>query len=158
MSDGKTHQNSARPLRRRTGLCLSELARRSQSYQWSLQGVFTPWGLAADFTIDAVSSGAEVIDLCAGIGILSYFLHHRARYAYDCPDLTCVELNPRYVEIGRRLLPEAAGFAPMYSTGGKSLKANALTLPSPTRPLSPSNALAMARSVQILRHALPSTG
>ncbi|WP_298966593.1 methyltransferase [uncultured Roseibium sp.] len=68
---------------------------------------FTPWGLAADFSIDAASAGAKVIDLCAGIGILSYFLHHRAKYTNNCPDLTCVEVNPRYVEIGRKLVPEA---------------------------------------------------
>ncbi|MCK7616183.1 methyltransferase [Roseibium sediminicola] len=68
---------------------------------------FTPWGLAADFSIDAGGAGSRVIDLCSGIGILSYFLHHRAKWADNCPDLTCVELNPRYVEVGRKLLPEA---------------------------------------------------
>ncbi|SHN17078.1 methyltransferase [Roseibium suaedae] len=68
---------------------------------------FTPWGLAADFSIDAGGAGGRVIDLCAGIGILSYFLHHRAKWADNCPELTCVEVNPRYVEVGRKLLPEA---------------------------------------------------
>lgn len=68
---------------------------------------FTPWGLAADFSIDAGGAGGRVIDLCAGIGILSYFLHHRAKWTDSCPDLTCVELNPRYVEVGKKLLPEA---------------------------------------------------
>ncbi|UES42135.1 methyltransferase [Roseibium aggregatum] len=68
---------------------------------------FTPWGLAADFSIDAGGAGRRVIDLCAGIGILSYFLHHRAKWDRNCPDLTCVEFNPGYVEVGRKLLPEA---------------------------------------------------
>lgn len=68
---------------------------------------FTPWGLAADFSIDAGGAGARVIDLCAGIGILSYFLHHRAKWTDNCPELTCVELNPRFVDVGKKLLPEA---------------------------------------------------
>lgn len=66
---------------------------------------FTPWGLAADFELDA--RGGRVIDLCAGIGILSFFIHHRSRSAERVADITCVEINPRYVEIGRKLLPEA---------------------------------------------------
>lgn len=66
---------------------------------------FTPWGLAADFSLDAGSG--RIIDLCAGIGILSYFVHHRSRWGTRPADITCVEINPRYVEVGRKLLPEA---------------------------------------------------
>ncbi len=66
---------------------------------------FTPWGLAADFALDAGSG--RIIDLCAGIGILSYFVHHRSRWGTQVADITCVEQNPRYVEVGRKLLPEA---------------------------------------------------
>lgn len=68
---------------------------------------FTPWGLAFDFTIDAQCLGRKVIDLCAGIGILSYAAHWRSRWPDEAPELTCVEINPRYVEVGRKLLPEA---------------------------------------------------
>lgn len=66
---------------------------------------FTPWGLAGDFAIDA--RGGRVIDLCAGIGILSYFIWCRSQYGQRPADITCVEINPRYAEIGRKLLPEA---------------------------------------------------
>lgn len=66
---------------------------------------FTPFDLAADFALDGV--GSRVIDLCAGIGVLSYFIYHRVTYGGKLPEITCIEINPRYCEIGRKLLPEA---------------------------------------------------
>ncbi|WP_221933396.1 methyltransferase [Flavobacterium sp. ZT3R18] len=63
---------------------------------------FTPIGLAQDFSIE-VYEGAKVVDLCAGIGMLSFFAYHYK----DCKDITCIELNPQYVEVGKKLLPEA---------------------------------------------------
>ena len=64
---------------------------------------FTPSGLARDTAI--YTSGADtVIDLCAGIGCLglwSWWLSGR-RAA-----VTCLEVNPAYVEVGRKLFPEA---------------------------------------------------
>tara|TARA_R100000365_G_C2747870_1_gene78283 strand:+ start:4255 stop:5082 length:828 start_codon:yes stop_codon:yes gene_type:complete len=66
---------------------------------------FTPWDLAADFALDGGSG--RIIDLCAGIGILSYFLHRRSQWGTRPAEITCVEFNPRYVEVGRKLLPEA---------------------------------------------------
>ncbi|MEJ7014770.1 methyltransferase [Sinorhizobium meliloti] len=38
---------------------------------------------------------------------MSYFIHHRSRWGERLADITCVENNPRYVEVGRKLLPEA---------------------------------------------------
>lgn len=66
---------------------------------------FTPWNLAADFAFDG--AGGRVVDLCAGIGILSYFIYHRSRWGRSLAEVTCVEANPRYVAVGRKLLPEA---------------------------------------------------
>lgn len=66
---------------------------------------FTPYDLAADFELNV--SGDRIIDLCAGIGVLSYFVLCRSRYSGRIKDLTCVEINPRYCEVGRKLLPEA---------------------------------------------------
>ncbi len=66
---------------------------------------FTPFDLAFDFAIDA--GGGRVIDLCAGIGMLSYAINCRSRFAEAMPELVCVERNYDYVEVGKKLLPEA---------------------------------------------------
>lgn len=66
---------------------------------------FTPAGLAGDFAIDVC--GHRIIDLCAGIGTLSFAHHARCLFADGLPDITCVELNPAYVEVGKKVLPEA---------------------------------------------------
>ncbi len=67
---------------------------------------FTPTGLARDLAIEIV--GPRVIDLCAGIGSLAFAVWSR----FDCDrsslqNITCVELNPDYVAVGRKILPEA---------------------------------------------------
>lgn len=63
---------------------------------------FTPLGLADAFALEC--NGAQsVIDLCAGIGGLAY-----ARWRRDQPKrLVCVEANPAFVAVGRKVLPEA---------------------------------------------------
>ena len=78
---------------------------------------FTPWQLALDFALDAIGGGGRpltslrIIDLCAGIGTLS--LACQARHEWDecngAPplDITCVEVNPAYAAVGRKMLPEA---------------------------------------------------
>lgn len=67
---------------------------------------FTPQGLARDFNIEV--SGPKVIDLCAGIGTLAFaYVHFRHHYNPEKIKITCVEMNPRYVEIGKKILPEA---------------------------------------------------
>ncbi len=62
---------------------------------------FTPPDLARDFSIEV--AGRSVIDLCAGIGTLAFF----AALGRPGRVLTCIELNPDYVEVGRRIVPEA---------------------------------------------------
>lgn len=64
---------------------------------------FTPLDYAMDVALD-VGPG-KVVDLCAGIGTLSYAA--LLRNGAENVDITCVELNPAYVEIGRKMLPEA---------------------------------------------------
>lgn len=72
---------------------------------------FTPWSQALDFALELDINGPRVIDLCAGIGTLAGAVWHRQtgnRWAGAPPvDLVCVEMNPQYVEIGKKLLPEA---------------------------------------------------
>ena len=63
---------------------------------------FTPEMLAWDFILDAGCS-SDSIELCAGIGRLSYYQYLRNKPTH----ITCVELNPEYVMIGKRVLPEA---------------------------------------------------
>lgn len=63
---------------------------------------FTPAELAVDVSVEVV--GTTVIDLCAGIGALA------SACLYNGPrgrTVVCVERNPRYVEIGRKVVPEA---------------------------------------------------
>lgn len=63
---------------------------------------FTPMGLAQDFTYCSLYKGAKVIDLCAGIGMLSFFAYH-----YQNCEIVCVELNSDYTRVGKKILPEA---------------------------------------------------
>lgn len=60
---------------------------------------FTPEGLARDLSIE-VPEGT-IIDLCAGIGMLSFACRHRASR------IICVEQNPEYAAAGKRVMPEA---------------------------------------------------
>jgi hypothetical protein len=74
---------------------------------------FTPRGLANDFGIDCC--GLKVVDMCAGIGMLAWALHkpncswngREGEQDMKKFEYTCIEINPAYVEIGRKLFPEA---------------------------------------------------
>lgn len=66
---------------------------------------FTPVGLANDFAIEVC--GSRIIDLCAGIGALSFMRYQRGRWDCAYPEIVCVEMNPAYVEVGKKILPEA---------------------------------------------------
>lgn len=65
---------------------------------------FTPPDVAWELAVFA--SGYDrlsYVDLGAGIGILSHMV---LRHTFENADITCVELNPDYVEVGKRLLPD----------------------------------------------------
>jgi len=67
---------------------------------------FTPMSLANDFKLEV--PGPRVLDICAGIGILSFCKLHFQWYDPERkPQFTCVEISPDYVRVGRKLLPEA---------------------------------------------------
>ena len=82
---------------------------------------FTPSDLASDIAYD-VGDG-QVIDLCAGTGILSFFAHQLAILRGYKVSYTCVEANCRLVEVGKRLFPEAnwicADIGEVYKTLGQ---------------------------------------
>lgn len=61
---------------------------------------FTPEGLAVDLCVE-VPDCDSMIDLCAGIGRLAFTCSDRAKR------IVCVEMNPDYAEVGKRVLPEA---------------------------------------------------
>ncbi len=68
---------------------------------------FTPLSMAFDAAYEAggdCSDTRTFIDLCAGIGVLSYALVKRYPKAGR---IVCVEINPEYVELGKKLVPEA---------------------------------------------------
>jgi hypothetical protein len=68
---------------------------------------FTPLEMAYIAAHDCIGDGAQsnkrVIDMCAGIGALSYALVSR----YCGIKVVCVEINPEYVAVGKKLVPEA---------------------------------------------------
>lgn len=75
---------------------------------------FTPYDLASDFAAMCQPKGV-VVDLCAGIGILA---HHVLKHDYagwgsrsnlcgDIKRIICIEINEQFVEIGKKLVPEA---------------------------------------------------
>lgn len=71
---------------------------------------FTPFSLARDTAIDVYNTG-RIIDLCAGMGTLSLAVfwndYYNRRDSGQILEMVCVELNPAYVEVGRKMLPEA---------------------------------------------------
>lgn len=79
---------------------------------------FTPFGLANDFTLQIpclYGKTIRIIDLCAGIGVLSYAAQLECSDRSRCyADITCVELNPHYVEVGKKLCQRPHGYARMF--------------------------------------------
>lgn len=72
---------------------------------------FTPEDLAYDLQFHV--HGDRIIDLCAGIGTLAFCNRdlpaRRPGNSQNLPprEIVCVEKNPAYVAVGRKLLPEA---------------------------------------------------
>lgn len=66
---------------------------------------FTPILFARDFALEVY--GNTVIDLCAGIGALSFFIMNTYNKDDMPKELVCVELNHSYYEVGKKVLPEA---------------------------------------------------
>lgn len=64
------------------------------------QSFFTPTGIAQ--SLAAVhGGGGRIVDACAGIGALAW---HMSAYGGD---ITCIESNPEFVEVGKKVLPGA---------------------------------------------------
>jgi len=72
---------------------------------------FTPIRMSFEFSNDVIMSinGDEItiIDLCAGIGMLSYPIITRLKNLGIKFRYVCIEYNREYLEVGQKLLPEA---------------------------------------------------
>ncbi len=69
---------------------------------------FTPRSLARGLAIETF--GGRILDICAGIGSLAFAAYHYSAGTQTGgrPNITCVEINPDYVAVGRKVLPEAS--------------------------------------------------
>tara|TARA_A200000159_G_scaffold53217_1_gene49219 strand:+ start:2827 stop:3648 length:822 start_codon:yes stop_codon:yes gene_type:complete len=74
---------------------------------------FTPLALAMEFaeycSLPNRQGKVRILDLCAGIGALSFAMQQRfadSPFAESC-DITCIEINGEYVQVGKKLVPEA---------------------------------------------------
>ncbi len=95
--------NSDRPLTWEEKDYIVENYQESYAQLNSLSGAFfTPVGLSRDFSIE-IPESSDIIDLCAGIGCLSLW----ALRMRNPKSIKCVELNADYVNVGKRILPEA---------------------------------------------------
>ncbi|RPE05528.1 hypothetical protein EGT74_24400 [Chitinophaga lutea] len=72
----------------------------------TIASFFTPVGLARDFQL--MVGGKSVVDLCAGIGMLSFLYYHRMiTWEETEVRVVCVERNYGFIEVGKKLFPEA---------------------------------------------------
>lgn len=75
--------------------------------QTASSAYFTPSDMASDLRFDTPSYGA-LVDLCAGTGRLAFYAGGQCAWEpRQYSRLVCVERNPAYVAIGRRVLPHA---------------------------------------------------
>ena len=75
---------------------------------------FTPLHLAIATTVEMPNPNeydrpVRILDICAGIGLLSFAYYHYSghRCSWDDVEMVCVELEPEYIEVGKKILPEA---------------------------------------------------
>jgi hypothetical protein len=99
--------HSDKPLKQDDRWFIAENYREDAEHINGVAGAFfTPLPLANDFCmgINYGDSFKSVVDLCAGIGNLSLPCYERMP---DKSRLTLVEVNPDYVAVGKRIMPEA---------------------------------------------------
>ena len=73
---------------------------------------FTPSELAMAATIempnpDEYVKPVRILDICSGIGMLSFAYYHYSGYDTSRVEIVCVEYEEEYVKVGKKILPEA---------------------------------------------------
>jgi SAM-dependent methyltransferase len=68
---------------------------------------FTPEGISIDLTMNIEVRTPRILDLCAGIGKLGFALIHYSGNPMGKFQITAIEQNPRYIEVGEKILTEA---------------------------------------------------
>jgi methylase of polypeptide subunit release factors len=81
--------------------CYENFHPGSEHNQTVAGAFFTPSEYAKNLATFC-SDAERVVDVCAGIGVLTF----RMQCYCNIGHIRCVELNPEYLRIGRRLLPE----------------------------------------------------
>lgn len=111
-ADAKAHQMACDLLALDRPLTFDERWTVVENWQESANHVnssagafFTPPALACDFAIDVC--GPRIVDLCAGIGMLSFAFWSRNQFDKEPLEFVCIEKNPDYVAVGKRVMPEA---------------------------------------------------
>lgn len=66
---------------------------------------FTPVNMAQEMAVFMPDWG-RIVDLCAGIGRLSWALCQHTRFYSKIKEIVAVEINHEFVEIGRKILPD----------------------------------------------------
>lgn len=92
----------------------------------SLDGAFfTPLGLAQEVAIEMGERPRRVLDLGAGIGHLTFAARRLFGHRWNGEprrELVCVERNPDYVRVGKKVLPEATWIcADLFDLPGREL-------------------------------------
>lgn len=67
---------------------------------------FTPPRVADVVARNIGTEGKRILDLGAGIGTLPFAIVHYSHWEPP-KEIVCIELNPEYVEVGKRLVPSA---------------------------------------------------
>lgn len=70
---------------------------------------FTPYSLAWDHALFAYGVG-HVVDIAAGNGLLTYALIGRDIHEGHLKSVTCIEMNPVYHQLSKRLLEPLSGY------------------------------------------------
>lgn len=109
-AQARAHQNACRLLKKPV-LTMDEriyVLTHWQAGATQLNGLvgayFTPQKLAMAMMTDLTPG--RILDLCAGIGVLAFYARIHLQWEGPC-ELVCVDSNPAYVEVGRKVVPEA---------------------------------------------------